>query len=85
MILGVTMWIPTQAEGIEMFARFWSARHGVRASDSARKIAKSFELNGDLEGQKAWDKVADVIERREQESRRAVRQESVMGASSSNY
>ena len=68
-----------------MFARFWIARHGNRASDSARKIAKSFELNGDLEGQTAWDSVADVIERREQESRRAVRQERVMGPSSGNY
>jgi hypothetical protein len=79
------MWIPTQAEGIEMFARFWTARRGKRASNSARKIAKSFELKGDLEGQKAWDNVADAIERREQESRRAVRQESVMAPSSSNY
>jgi len=73
------MWKPKTGEAAEIYATYWTAKHGGGASNAAREIAKSHELNGDLEGRKSWNDVADAIERREQESRRVARQESVIG------
>lgn len=57
------MWI-THDEAIEMYARFWAARHGVNATKAAREAAKAFERRGDVEGLTAWTEVAERIERK---------------------
>ncbi len=56
------MWIPTKTEAVEMYAKFWTARHGDAASASARERAISFKMKGNLEGHKAWTNVADAID-----------------------
>jgi hypothetical protein len=63
------MWMPTKTEAVEMYARFWAARYGHTASVSAREMAISFKMKGDLEGHKVWIEVADTIERLRQEKR----------------
>jgi hypothetical protein len=63
------MWMPTKAEAVEMYARFWAGRYGSTASSSARKMASRLERKGDLDGHKIWNEVADAIDRREQNKR----------------
>jgi len=58
-----TMWVPTQDEAILMFARFLKARHGTAAGNFARKTAKTLQDEGDPEGHKIWNAVADVADR----------------------
>ena len=58
-----TMWVPTQDEAILMFARFLKARRGTAASELARKTAKTLKDEGDLEGHKIWNAVADAVDR----------------------
>jgi len=57
------MWVPTQDEAISMYARFLKARHGTAASELARKTAKTLKDQGDLEGHKIWNAVADTVDR----------------------
>jgi hypothetical protein len=57
----MAMWVPTQDEAIVMFARFLTARRGTAASMVARTTANKLQ-DGDLEGQRIWDAVADSIE-----------------------
>ncbi len=57
------MWI-TQDEALDMYARFWAARHGTSAVEAARETAKSLERRGDQAGRVAWTEVADRIERK---------------------
>ena len=54
------MWI-TQGEAIEMYARFCRARYGPDAIMTVKAKANSLAKTGDVEGQKAWDEVAEVI------------------------
>ena len=58
------MWMPTKAEAVEMYARFWATRYGTTASKSARRMAVSLEMKGDLEGHKVWSEVAEAIDHR---------------------
>lgn len=74
------MWVPTKTETVEMYARFWVSRYGYSASTSARKMAASLKNKGDLGGYKAWNEVADVIDRRKQNEHRAIHQEDVVAA-----
>lgn len=57
------MWI-TSDEALDMYARFWAARHGSTAVPAARETAKLHERRGDHEGFVAWSEVADRIERK---------------------
>jgi hypothetical protein len=57
------MWVPTQDEAILMFARSLKARRGIAASKLARKTAKTLQDEGDLEGHKIWNAVADAVDR----------------------
>jgi hypothetical protein len=58
------MW-PSLEDAVEMYARFLIARHGSGASGYARKTAGSLENEGDHEGHKIWNEVADIIDRRQ--------------------
>ena len=49
------IWLPTQDEAVLMYARFLRARHGAAASKLARK-------EGDVEGHKVWNAVADAVD-----------------------
>jgi hypothetical protein len=66
------MWMVTKSEAVEMYARFFGTRHGSSASNLARKTANSLETKGDLDGHKVWNEVADMIDRHQQERRRAL-------------
>ena len=57
------MWMPTEQEAVQMYARFWSARYGRTASHSAHKMAHKMEEKGDLKGHKIWDDVAEAVEK----------------------
>jgi len=56
------MWVPTQDEATVMFARFLKARHGTEAGKFARKTAEALQNEGDLEGHKVWNAVADAVD-----------------------
>ena len=56
------MWMPTQQEAVEMYARFLSARYGRTASASACKTARSLEQKGDQRGREVWNDVAEAVE-----------------------
>jgi len=57
------MWMPTQDEAVEMYARFLAARHGKAASQYARKNAAKFLAKGDFAGHAIWTRVAGAVER----------------------
>jgi hypothetical protein len=57
------MWVPTQEEAIEMYARFLVAHHGRAAVRYARKAAGRLCTEGDSAGHAIWNRVADEIER----------------------
>ena len=56
------MWMPTQNEAVEMYARFLSARHGKAAGKYARKTADRLLAKGDIPGHMIWNRVADTVE-----------------------
>jgi hypothetical protein len=56
------MWVPTQNEATVMYARFLKARHGTEAGKFARKTAETLQNEGDLEGHKVWNAVADAVD-----------------------
>lgn len=58
------MWIPTQDEAVEMFARFLAARHGSAAGKYARKTAERLQEKGDSAGYAIWGRVANNVEDR---------------------
>ena len=60
---GSVMWVPTQDEAVLMYARFLKARHGAVASKLAQKTASTLQDDGDLEGYKIWNAVADAVDR----------------------
>jgi len=60
---GREMWL-TKDDAVQMYARFWIARHGSAASRLARETAASLQVNGDHEGHVIWNQVADNIDRR---------------------
>ena len=56
------MWIPTQSESIEMFARHYETFHRAGAAERARRTAAALAEKGDLEGHAVWTQVADRVE-----------------------
>lgn len=59
------MWIPTQDEAVEMYARFLAARHRSSAGGYARGNAEKLLAKGDFEGYAVWNRVADALEVRD--------------------
>ena len=57
------MWMPTQDEAVEMYARFLASRHGGAAGRIARKTADKLKVKGDIQGHAVWNRVADAAER----------------------
>ena len=57
------MWLPTQDEAVLIFAQFLKARHGAAASKLAREKAGTLQGEGDGEGYKIWNSVADAVDR----------------------
>jgi len=57
------MWVPTQDEAVLIYARFLKARHGTAASKLARQSAKTLQDEGDADGYKIWNAVADAVDR----------------------
>ena len=56
------MWIPTEAEAIEMFARHFMARHGSGAATRAKEAAADLKRHGDIKGYDIWSRVAERVE-----------------------
>jgi len=44
------MWMPTQDDAVEIYARYLMGRHGKSAHRYARKTADKLKREGDLEG-----------------------------------
>jgi hypothetical protein len=44
------MWVPTQSEAIEMFARHYETRHRAGAAERARRTAATLAEKGDHQG-----------------------------------
>jgi hypothetical protein len=57
------MWMPTQDDAVEIYARYMMGRHGKSAHHYARKTADKLKREGDLEGYSIWSCVADAVER----------------------
>ncbi|MCK9918979.1 hypothetical protein MXD81_58625 [Microbacteriaceae bacterium K1510] len=55
------MWIPTEAEAVDMFARHFEARHRNGALSKAEETAYDLEKKGDHEGHRIWAMVAGRI------------------------
>ena len=64
------MWMLTEAEAVEMFARHLVARHRAGASPRAREKAEFLKRQGDAKGHQIWNAVADKIENSQNEKRR---------------
>jgi len=62
------MWLPTQDEAVDMFARYLAARHGSTAAQYARESADKLFAKGDFAGHSIWTRVADVVESRPTEA-----------------
>jgi hypothetical protein len=65
------MWMPTQDEAVEMYARFLLAHHGAVANQNARKTADRLQAEGDFAGHAIWNRVANAIDRRPGKSHNA--------------
>lgn len=63
------MWMPTETEAVEMYARYYAGRHKTTASQRARETAYSLQNRGDLKGHKIWNAVADTIDHLRQNKR----------------
>jgi len=65
------MWIPTQDEAVEMFARHFEALHRAGAAAKAKQQAEILIRGGDYSGHRIWTKVAERIKHRRKESKAA--------------
>jgi len=59
------MWLPTQDEAVEIYARFLAARHKGGAGRYARKHAEKLLAKGDFTGFAIWNRVAEAVEGRD--------------------
>jgi hypothetical protein len=69
------MWVPTQDEAIEMYARHFEALHRSGSATLARQTAAAMKAKGDHGGHKIWNDVADTIDRLRQTDRIASRRQ----------
>ncbi len=63
------MWMPTEDEAVEMFARHLVARHRAGASPRTREKVESLTRQGDAKGYQIWNAVADTADRLRQGNR----------------
>jgi len=56
------MWLPTEEEAVEMFARHFEALHRSGSAPRARQTAECLKKRGDNKGHQIWHRVADKIE-----------------------
>jgi hypothetical protein len=66
---GCSMWIDID-DAIQMYARFWRARHGAAGTKAVRQRAEQLKKSGDAEGHRVWSKVAEEIQKQEDVSAR---------------
>lgn len=52
------MWIPSEDEAVDMFARQFLARHKIGAAGQAEETASALKAHGDENGFRIWEKVA---------------------------
>ncbi len=55
------MWVPSEDDAVEMFARHFEARHRGGAIAKATEAASTLKAAGDEPGHKVWIKVADRL------------------------
>jgi hypothetical protein len=55
------MWVPSEDEAVDMFARYFAARHKNGAVTKAEQQAGSLNRSGDHEGHRVWSKIAERI------------------------
>lgn len=69
------MWVPTQDDAIDMFARYFESRYRSGSATRAREAAAEMKAKGDHHGHKIWNDVADRIGRLRQQERIASRRQ----------
>jgi hypothetical protein len=57
------MWVPTEDEAIEMYARHFEALHRSGSATLARQTATELNAKGDRNGHRIWNDVAHTIDR----------------------
>ena len=67
------MWMVSEGEATEMYARYFEARHRDTALQRARDTGISMKMKGDLSGEKAWNEVGEKKESNAKESRAPAR------------
>ena len=67
------MWVPTEAEAVEMFSRYFEAHYRSGAVERARETAGAMRAKGDHDGHKIWNDVAERIDHLRQTERVALR------------
>ena len=55
------MWVPTEAEAVEMFARYFEAHYRSGVVERARETAGIMRSKGDYAGHKIWNDVAERV------------------------
>jgi hypothetical protein len=63
----LAMWI-SMDDAIQIYARFWWARHGTKGVRPVRDKAQYLQAIGDAEGHRVWSRVAAEIERRREQN-----------------
>ena len=69
------MWIPSEDEAVEMFARHFEARHRSAAVRKADEKLSALKAAGDDEGYRIWQKVAERVKVLREPERVAARRE----------
>jgi hypothetical protein len=72
------MWVPTQTDAVEMFARHFEARHRSGAAARARETAAALRAKGDHGGHRIWNDVADTIDHLREGERITLRRQAEM-------
>jgi hypothetical protein len=66
------MWVPSEDEAVDMFARHFEALHRSGAATKAKREAESLHRSGDHKGHRMWTKVAERIKHLRKERKAAL-------------
>ena len=55
------MWVPSEDDAVDIFARHFEALHRAGAIRKAEQTAAALNSRGDAEGHQLWTRVADKI------------------------
>jgi hypothetical protein len=65
------MWVPSEDEAVDMFARHFEALHRSGAATKAKEEADALNRSGDHKGHRIWTKVVERIQHLRKERKAA--------------